>query len=336
MADGLDGHLLLDIFQVIVGSGDRRHAGAGEADLGGGAELVHQIRISGLLAFMQDLQNGILVVVIQMMHIIGIVPVDTEILSGGLQSGKPAHRLVRIGDSLRVGILGHAPDALDRRVRADQLFHHVHIRSFRRHGNVDHLDPEILRDREMPVITGNRAEEFHNRELAPGGASAHAVGHGTGYRIVHHIQAGIAVNDDLVGGNLDQVGQKLLRLLDAVDHAVVSAVDPLSALQIGGAVQHIHHSHGNVKLLRGRLSSGHIQLQAHILKLLVLRLQFILQSFQLFSASVFVRLHLFLHAGALPAPLMPACVLHKKEADYAISPFPRTNKLEKGLEPSTY
>ena len=165
-----------------------------------------------------------------MMYIIGIVPIDTEILCCRLQSCKSAHCLIGIGNSLRIGVLGHTPDSLDRRILTHQLLHHIHIRSFRCHGYVDHFDSEIFRDRKMPVITGYRTEKLHNGKLAPGRTAADAVRHGTRYRIIHDVQTGISVNDNLVGRNLDQIRQKLLGFLNTVDHAIVSAVDSLSAL----------------------------------------------------------------------------------------------------------
>ena len=331
MADGLNGHLLFDILQIIIRSGNSRNAGTRKADLRCGAEFIYQIRISGFFTFMQNFQDIILIIVVQVMYIIGIVPVDAEILSRGLQPCEPAYRFIRISDALRIGILGNTPDSLNRRIFAHKLLHHIHVRAFRSHGNVDHLNPKILRNREMPVVTGHRAEELHDRKLAPGRTAADAMRHGTRHRIIHDIQAGIAIDDDLVGGNLDQIGKKLLGFLNTVDHTIVSAVNSFPALQIGGAVQHIHHSHGNVKLLRRRLSSGHIQLQAHSLKFFIFRFQFFTQGFQFFSASVVVRLHLFLFSCRLKAALnsclnqrlgrslFPAAfrrrLLYKKEAD---------------------
>ena len=50
----------------------------------------------------------------------------------------------------------------------------------------------------MTVITRYRTEEFYLVQLAPGSASAHAMSHGTGYGIVHYVQTGVSVNDDIV------------------------------------------------------------------------------------------------------------------------------------------
>ena len=91
------------------------------------------------------------------MYIIRIVPVNPEILCRGLQPCKTADRFIRIGNALRIRILRHTPDALDRRVLAYQLLYHIHIRPFGGHGYVNHFNTKIFSDGKMPVIAGNRA-----------------------------------------------------------------------------------------------------------------------------------------------------------------------------------
>ena len=111
MTDGLNGHLLFDILQIVIGSRNCRNAGTGEADLRCGAEFIYQIRISGFFTLMQNFQDIILIIIIQMMYIIGIVPVNAEILSRRFEPCEPAYGFVGIGDALRIGILGNTPDA---------------------------------------------------------------------------------------------------------------------------------------------------------------------------------------------------------------------------------
>ena len=77
----------------------------------------------------------------------------------------------------------------------------------------------------MSVIAWHRAEELHNGKLAPGRTATDAVRHRTRHRIIHDVQAGIAIDADLVSGNFDQIGQKLLGFLNTVDHTIVSAVN---------------------------------------------------------------------------------------------------------------
>ena len=77
-----------------MGGGNGRNTGTGEADFGGGCELVNQIRISGPLALCQNFNQVILVMVIQMMYAVGIVPEYTEVGRSRLQPCKTADRLV--------------------------------------------------------------------------------------------------------------------------------------------------------------------------------------------------------------------------------------------------
>ena len=85
-ADGLDRESRLDLVLVLLRGGQGRHAGAGEADLGRGHELVDHVRMARAGALAQDLQNDVLLLglVIQVMHVVGVVPVDAEILCRGI------------------------------------------------------------------------------------------------------------------------------------------------------------------------------------------------------------------------------------------------------------
>ena len=55
----------------------------------------------------------VLAVIVQMVDPVGVVPENTEVFRGGLQTGQPADRMIGIGDTGRVGVLGNTPDALD-------------------------------------------------------------------------------------------------------------------------------------------------------------------------------------------------------------------------------
>ena len=156
MADSLNGHLLLDILQVIIRSRNCRHTGTRKADLGSGAEFINHIRISCLFTLGKDFKDIILIVFIEMVYIVSIIPVNTEILCRRLQIGKTAYGFVGICDSLRIGIFRHAPDSLNRSILTHQLFNHIHIRAFRSHRHIHHFNPEIFRNSKMSVITGNR------------------------------------------------------------------------------------------------------------------------------------------------------------------------------------
>ena len=291
VADGLHGQLLADILQVIRGSRDTGYAGTREADLGGRAEFIHDIRISGLLTLSQNLNQEILIVVIKMMHAVSVVPVDAEVFRGGFEPRETAHRLVRVSDSLGIGILRHAPDTFDGRIGAYQLLHHIHIRAGGRHRHIDHLDPKIFGNRKVAVVARNGTEEFHLVQLAPGRAAHNAMGHGSGHSVIHHVQAGVAIDNDLIRGDLGHSAQKLLRFLYAVQHAIIPAVHALGILQVRSAVQHVHHSHGKIQLLCAGLASGHIQVQIQGLRLAVLRVQLCFQRQQFFLTHLTVRFH---------------------------------------------
>ena len=106
--------------------------------------------------------------IVEMMHAIGIIPENAEIGGGGLQPGEAAHRFIIVGNALGIGIFGHAPDALDGIILADQLFNQIHIRSVFFHRNADHLNAEMLANGEMTVVAGDRAEKLHFFQAAPG------------------------------------------------------------------------------------------------------------------------------------------------------------------------
>ncbi len=294
VANRLNGQLHLDVLHVVGGSGDGRKPRTGEADLGGGGEFIHQVRVPRPLALRQNLNQVILVVVVQVMYPISVVPVNAEILCRRLQPGKTAHRLVRVGDALGVGVFGHAPDALNGVIGGHQLLHQIHIRAGGRHGHVDHLNAEILGNGKVAVVSRNGAQEFHLVQPAPGGAPHDAMGHGAGNGVVHHIQAGIPVDDDAVDGVFHHVADQLLCLPDPVQHPVIPAVGAVLAGEIVVAAQHVHHPHGQVQLLNAGLSPGHVQAQAPSLVFFIFGLQLRAQGFQLLFGHFRVWFHLVL------------------------------------------
>ena len=224
VADRLDLQLGNDVLKVVGGRRQRRDAASGESDLGCGGELVNQVRITRSLALHEDLDQVILLVLIQVMHAIGIVPEDPEIGSRGLEPCESPDCLIRVRIACGITVFGHAPDSLDGLVLVDQFLYHVHVRAFRCQRDRDHLYAEIFRDREMSVISGNRAEKFHPVLFAPGSIAHNAVSHCSCNCIVHDVQRGVSEDDDVVGIVLHHVAQKDLRLLYARNNAVIAAV----------------------------------------------------------------------------------------------------------------
>ena len=138
----------------------------------------------------------------------------------------------------------------------------------------------------MAVIAGDGAEELHLFQLAPGGAAHNAGNHGASHRVVHHIQAGVAVDDNLVGANLHHVGHEFLAFVNAIQHAVVAAIRAVFAGQVTFTVEHIHHVHGKIQLLLAGLAASHVQRQLAVLILCILGFELAFQ-FQQFLPGQF-------------------------------------------------
>ena len=230
-------------------------------------------------------------VVIEVVHAVGVIPEDPEVRRGRFQPGEAADRLVRIGNALGIGVFRNAPDALDRCVFTDQFFHDVHIGTGGSHRDGNHLDAEILGDREMAVIAGHWAEEFHLGLFAPGSVAHDAMGPDAGNGIEHDVQGGVSVDDDILGIILHHVAQQFARFLDAGQLAVVPAVSAVFAGQIGGRIQNVHHVHGKIQLIDAGDSPAHVQLHVHGLNLFVFLFQGFQFQAQFFGGHLKIRLH---------------------------------------------
>ena len=108
------------------------------------------------LTLHQNLNQVVLLIFIEVVDSVSIIPVDSEIFCCRIQLRKTVYRLVRIGNSLRIGVFRHAPDPFHCRICAYKLFYHIHIRSGRSHWDIDHLDSKMLCNRKMSVISRNR------------------------------------------------------------------------------------------------------------------------------------------------------------------------------------
>jgi len=116
-----------------------------------------------------------------------------------------ADSLIGIGITGRVGVFWNTPDSLYGRVGGHILLHQIHIRTICGHRNVDHLDTKIFSNGEMSVISRYRAQEFNLVKLAPRGISHNAMSHRTGDGVVHYVQAGVSIDNDIVSRNLDHI-----------------------------------------------------------------------------------------------------------------------------------
>ena len=141
----------------------------------------------------------------EIMYGVGIIPHNTEVGGGTLHRGKTAHRFRRIGDTRGVAVLRHAPYTLYGRIQGKAL-HLVHIGAVFGHFDGDHLYTKRLTDAEVAVIAGGRAKEDHALLAYPRtGGIAGAVQHRACNGIVHQVQAGVAANDDVLGGDARQL-----------------------------------------------------------------------------------------------------------------------------------
>ena len=107
----------------------------------------------------------------------------------------------------------------------------------------------------------------------PGSHPHNTVGEGMAHYIEHYIQAGVAVDNDIICRHFDQFSQQMLCFRDAIHNTIVTAINSCLTLQICKAVQYIHHTHGKIQLRCARFTAGHIQFQSFTLELLILSLQ---------------------------------------------------------------
>src|SRR5215216_7851077 len=137
---------------------EERHAGTGEGDLGRGGEQEHSIRVAGRGRHAEDVERRSLDIS-EMVHGVRVVPEDPEIRS------RRRHRHQGVGDLLgidrtgRIGVCGNDPDALDGGIVGDQLTDLIDVRTGIAEGYGEHLDAELLAQREMAVVARHRAEE---------------------------------------------------------------------------------------------------------------------------------------------------------------------------------
>ena len=196
-----------------------------------------------------------------MMDAVSVIPVNTEVRCSRLQMRKTLNCFFGISVALRIGIFRNTPDSFYCRIFIDIFLNHVHIRAFRRHRNVDHLNAEKFCDTEMTVISRYRTEEFHFIKFTPRCISHNSVRIGTCNGIEHYVQAGVTINDDVLRLYLRHLAEKSLGFRDSVDDTIVTAVHTGLTFQICIARKYFHHFHGKIKLIRCRFTTGHIQCQ---------------------------------------------------------------------------
>ena len=150
----------------------------------------------------------------------------------------------------------------------------------------------MLRDGEMPVISRHRAQKLHLFQLTPWRTAHYAMGHGTGYRIIHYGQAGITAYNHIVRGYTHNICHHMLGLRYAVQNSVITHIHFFQASHISLRIQHVKDIHTHIQLGHAGLPSGHIQLQPSGLRILIFLRQLRMQLLQFLSAQVLVSLSL--------------------------------------------
>ena len=290
IGDGLNTDPLLKILQVGFGGSHAGHTVAGEGDLGGGGELVDHIIVAVLLALVQNVRE-LHIVAVKLVDAVRIIPHDREVRRGGLHGGHTDDGILGVDDALGVGILGHAPDALHRRV-LDGLLHGVHVRTGGGHGNGDELKAEGFRQLEVAVIAGGGAQPLDNRLLAPGaGAVEAAMDKGAVDHAVHELQTGVAAHEYLLGLAVQKVCEQALGLRQTGQRAVVADINAVDNIVLR-LLEHIEDVRYHVQLILAGLAAGHVQLQSLCLQICKSGLQCCVFSPPLVQCHVFVCSHL--------------------------------------------
>ena len=269
VADDHRREALAHVLHRVLTAGDGGDARAREGDLARGGEHKDTVLIAVLLGLVQ--QNRRLDDLIgQVVDDVRLIPEDLEIGGGGLERGKAADRLVAVGVAVGVGVLRHAPDSLDGVILGDELFNHVHVGAVGAHGHGDQLKAHLLGDGKVAVIAGHGAEELAVLDLAPGlRGILETEHHADGDQVIHQLQAGVAAHENLAGLHAEHIGKQCAGLGQTLQFTVVAGVKAV----VGDVVVHLEQVHGQIHLVRAGLAAGHVQLQVHALKLLVLGLQ---------------------------------------------------------------
>ena len=144
----------------------------------------------------------------EVMHAVGVVPIETEVRGCGLHRRQPLGDRIGIDRSRGIAVLGNAPHALDGCVLRHQAFDFIHVRTIFAECDRNHADAVALADGEVPVVAGNGTQERNLSLLGPGrGAVAGAFEQREGHGVMHQGETGVVGNDQLFSGRSDDPGK---------------------------------------------------------------------------------------------------------------------------------
>src|ERR1700691_213847 len=95
----------------------------------------------------------------QMMDSVGVVPVEPEVWSCGLDYREALDDRIRIDSARWIAVFGNAPHRLDGRILCHETFDLIHVGAIFFELDGDHPDTVVGADFEMPVIAGDRTQK---------------------------------------------------------------------------------------------------------------------------------------------------------------------------------
>ena len=245
---------------------DKADAGAREGDLGRRGKGDHAVLGARRAGEVEDV-GKLVGLVVQVVHAVGVVPEDAEIGRGRGHLDQAAHGVLAKGDARGVGILGHAPDALDGVVGGNQALDLVHVGTVVSHRDRDVLDAQVGGDAKMTIVAGNGTQELDLLAVVrglvgvPGLAAARATAPEHAGDVMLNQKARRTQHKRLLGGATQKLPRQLACRRNALKAAVVGAVD-IAVVQIGIGIEDIEHGSRDVHLGGRRLAAGHVERQA--------------------------------------------------------------------------
>ena len=118
--------------------------------------------------------------------------------------------------------------------------------------------------------------------------------HCAGDRIIHDIEGGVAIDNDIIRAVLHHIADQVLALFNSVQYTVVAAVCSVFTEHIRVRIEDVHDSHGQIELLQAGFSPGHIQVQIHVLIFFVLLFQICKLFGEFFIGHFYIRFQISL------------------------------------------